>query len=637
MTKVRMKWLPTVVWWVALLTVGLGACPGARPVAERPAAQDNPVQALSAQLKDADSQRRAKAARKLGATRHAHAVAPLSAAIADPKERVRLAVVDACGVHGSPKLIPALKKALEDRSRLVRRRAVRALAKIGTREAAEAMIGCLDGASMWLRPTVADGLMAMPPTGIAEYQMAVDVLVAELDPSRPKRLRRLARALARLGDAALDTLLREVDKPRITGEERKHLGPDGDCRRGSCRALVSLGSAGIPRLMARARDGIQGLDSGSLYRIILPLVFGRMGKPAIAKLLPLLGGRGSPARMAEKALVTMGGLAVKPLLRILTNPRQALKRKETAVKLLGRIRDRQAFDGLMVALKNRRPLIAAAAARALASKWSKLSLSPLTALLGTGPRSVRMAIVMGARHVRGPLVDQLLLRGMVQTELEVKLRAIQALGRRKVNKGVPALLAALKNSNPKVRLAAVKALGRIGDQRATRPLLRLVRGRAGQSYLRVALRALGRLKDPKTYRVLARHARRGKKALRLVAIGALGDLGTKRAKKLLGRLKKSKDQAIAQAATGALKPASAGGIGLPECDRYFRVMLCYLKKMPAAAQAPAMAAFQKSIVAWKKMAKGPARASLAKTCKMTLKLWSKSMRKISRYRSCFVP
>ena len=83
--------------------------------------------------------------------------------------------------------------------------------------------------------------------------------------------------------------------------------------------------------------------------------------------------------------------------------------------------------------------------------------------------------------------------------------------------------------------------------------------------------------------------------------------------------------------------AMAGGdtkIGIPECDAYFKAMTCYLSKLPAASQGPAKAAFDKSVAAWKKMASGPAKASLAKTCKMTMDAWKKGVSKVPQYADC---
>lgn len=84
--------------------------------------------------------------------------------------------------------------------------------------------------------------------------------------------------------------------------------------------------------------------------------------------------------------------------------------------------------------------------------------------------------------------------------------------------------------------------------------------------------------------------------------------------------------------------AMAGGtvkLGIPECDGYIKIMTCYLSKLPAASRGPAKAGFDKSIEAWKKMASGPARASLAKTCKMSEEALRKSAGMVPTFADCF--
>ena len=78
-----------------------------------------------------------------------------------------------------------------------------------------------------------------------------------------------------------------------------------------------------------------------------------------------------------------------------------------------------------------------------------------------------------------------------------------------------------------------------------------------------------------------------------------------------------------------------GKIGVPECDEYLKVFKCYLGKMPAAAQGPTKAAFAKTVAAYKKMASGPAKASLGKSCKMAMDAWSKAVSKMPQYKDCF--
>ena len=78
-----------------------------------------------------------------------------------------------------------------------------------------------------------------------------------------------------------------------------------------------------------------------------------------------------------------------------------------------------------------------------------------------------------------------------------------------------------------------------------------------------------------------------------------------------------------------------GTVGIKECDEYLKLFKCYIGKMPAAQQGPTKAAFKKTVEAWKKMASGPAKASVAKGCKMAKDAWSKAVSKNPTFKDCF--
>lgn len=78
-----------------------------------------------------------------------------------------------------------------------------------------------------------------------------------------------------------------------------------------------------------------------------------------------------------------------------------------------------------------------------------------------------------------------------------------------------------------------------------------------------------------------------------------------------------------------------GNVGIKECDEYLKLFKCYIGKMPAAQQGPTKAAFKKTVEAWKKMASGPAKASVAKGCKMAKDAWAKAVSKNPTFKDCF--
>ncbi len=480
----------------------------------------------------------------------------------DKRWQRRMAAVHKLGTSGRSDALKLLKIALGDPHRQVRKQALRSLSRLGTSEAAEVMVDCLDGASFGLRPLVADSLATMPPKALTRVPTAINVIVAELDPKDPVRLQRLATALAALDDVGLKALLRAVAQ----GESTDKHAVDKNCALGPCRALASLGTRAISRLLKVAKRGIRPYSFSFLKLNVLPAVLGQMGKLAVPQLLRLLRQEQGYSGMATLALASVGAAAVRPLLDILTDQTNDLLLRRRALYAIRKNRHRQsAYERLLKALSLSETRLVSAAAKALAVAWPKRSFSALSQLLRQGPKAVRNAIVDGSRYTAAPGADALLLQGLKQSDPDVKVMAVEALAARKSQTAVPSLVAALNGAKSVLRIALVKALGRIADRRATQPLLALLRHRAARNHRKQILRALGLLRDPRSYKALARFAGRGKRALRLAAIAALGKLATSRAKKLLKRLEKTRDQIVARAVRSALR-TSAAGAGVKNSD-----------------------------------------------------------------------
>jgi predicted nucleic acid-binding Zn-ribbon protein len=70
-----------------------------------------------------------------------------------------------------------------------------------------------------------------------------------------------------------------------------------------------------------------------------------------------------------------------------------------------------------------------------------------------------------------------------------------------------------------------------------------------------------------------------------------------------------------------------GKIGIEACDDYIeKYRKCVMDKMPEAARESTMRALEQSVEAWKAAAEGPARDSLADTCKEALKIAGKALK-----------
>lgn len=89
------------------------------------------ISTLEATLKGGDAEQREEAALALGESGHAHAVAPLTLALADEDEDVREAAVVSLAEIGGAEAVQALVIALRDENPRVREEAVDALGEIG--------------------------------------------------------------------------------------------------------------------------------------------------------------------------------------------------------------------------------------------------------------------------------------------------------------------------------------------------------------------------------------------------------------------------------------------------------------------------------------------------------------------------
>jgi HEAT repeat protein len=587
----------------------------------QPRGDGDPLAALATQLRHGDWRKRATAARNLGATRDPHAVAPLLGAMGDRDARVRLAVVRACGVHRSSKLIRVLRRGLADNHRKVRIHAVRSLARVGTREAAVVLLEGLDGASMWLRPEVADALVAMDLRVVSGLKAATGILVAELDPRQRPRFARLSRVLA----PALRALLRQMQERdernqaqslssnwTVQANARRSKRDDRTCRSGPCRALADMGPKVLYLLLPLARAGVPGVHSRHLYLSLLPPLLKRLGVAAIPHLIALMGKSYGENVLATGALSELGGATVKPLGELLRLGGRRVGARMIAARLLGEIRDPQVTAMLVAALEDSAPEVSKAAIGALMKNLTAKTVGVLTQKFKSGSEGQRLAMVMAALKQTGALANRLLIGAIVWDGGEAAREAASALGDRKVRAAVPALLGALGRPSVKLR--------------------------------EVVLDGLGRIRDPRAFKVLARFARRGSKRLRLVAIRALGDLGTRSAAQVLRRLKRSRNETLSKAAASALiaikrdrilTKYGAARVRVVPCDRYLVALACTLGRTPASKRGAALKAFHKTYNAWKKIAAQYPLAGLAGTCRSTLAAWKKTASKHPRYRGCF--
>jgi HEAT repeat protein len=112
---------------------------------------------------------------------------------------------------------------------------------------------------------------------------------------------------------------------------------------------------------------------------------------------------------------------------------------------------------------------------------------------------VRVQGLEKLRYVQSTDANDLLFRGLVDSDVRVRIKAIDVLGARGVNDAVPAMAQELfLRETPAVeKLHLVAALGRIGDQRGTMPVIEYLKETDDSDSRGTAVFALGEMADPR--------------------------------------------------------------------------------------------------------------------------------------------
>jgi len=133
----------------------------------------------------------------------------------------------------------------------------------------------------------------------------------------------------------------------------------------------------------------------------------------------------------------------------------------------------------------------------------------------------------------------------------LKNMAIYNLGENRVKAAVPLLVELLKERTPKdIRINAIEALGKICDEHAVKALIAVLEEQ-DRAIRETVVEALGKIKDPRAVDPLI--AVLDDRDVRLTAIWALGNIGDRRAVPALTGLLKSSNVYVRYNAVQALK------------------------------------------------------------------------------------
>ena len=228
----------------------------------------------------------------------------------------------------------------------------------------------------------------------------------------------------------------------------------------------------------------------------------------VPRLMPLLR-RPDIVEPVADALGELGGAeAVAPLVAVLNTTGPAIP----IVRALARVHERyeQRYAGGALIVEELQAAIAPAGSQRILEAVSETSSDDLPSLV----------TVLG--WLRGPAVERAL--AQLLGHAAVRSAVIEAIVRRAERAGIVEILVEqLRGDDADVRLAAIVALGRLGDRRATAALSAMLGG--SRAEIVSAAAALARIGDQSAFEPLLPLLAHGDAAVRQAAIGALNSLG----------------------------------------------------------------------------------------------------------------
>ncbi|HEY2749562.1 MAG TPA: HEAT repeat domain-containing protein [Polyangia bacterium] len=481
--------------------------------------------ALTGRLDDEAAGVRQRAAEVLGRMREARAVVPLLARLGDTTREVRAAALDALAALGDARAVPAIVRMLKDPADDVRASAVAALGRLQAKSAVGPLVEVLQrgpngGSSDALRARATFALGQIGTTASIEALVTAlhrdELQVAAKEALVRVGARAVAPLCAHLGDAQPDLasvyveLLSALGNPEATPA-----------------LLDELGRGRVP-----AENVVDALGA------MLRAPGGNNDKRLMVTLVSLLSApSGIVRRHAAEALRgSVDARAISVLAAATSDDERDVR--VIAIGELGRLGAREALGELEHALGSPDESTAAAAARALGQLGDRRAVDPLVAALSRTERRVRREAADALARVADGGATPSLLRAVRTAAPDRRATAIVALGgvvRHRPDATARELLFGYVESNDTAAaLAALDALGAMGDRAAVPRLQHLVESRFDDDVRGRALAALGDIG--------------GDEAARTLVSMLAGDYGDPRVRAeaawALGKLKKADGAAI---------------------------------------------------------------------------------------------
>jgi cellulose synthase operon protein C len=519
-------------------------------------------------LEDSDSEVRLRAAHAARELRVAGAGERVIGWLNDPERRVRIAACEVLRASPTQRAVGVLGRVLGDPDGDVRIAAVEALAVAGTSDAAVALLGHLDDGLPQVRRAVVSAL------GALSDRRAVVPLIGKIQDPNAQVRRSVAQTLGLLGDrraaSALILALRDNDESvriaalealgelhaaeaimSISASVERDTSPS--VRAAALSALSRIASSEALTALMRAL----GSDDAELVEASRAALV-RVGEPAVPPLIECL--KGQPAlSLAEGCALALGKIRAKKAGAVIASAMgRGVLRPVAGLVALGDLSDPSNLSVVLERLSDVDPLVRKSAIEAgLAlldpAQPDGRAVEPIVRALerARSSRAERLALVAllgktGSPRAALPLIP------LVSGADDVQLRgtALEALGALGPVGQDSALLAALDDEEPSVRLAAALALNRSASAAAASPLLDRLERRAEQDRVTLAIALAGALSRTRSAELidriepLMRASQHGERDALIEALGRMPGAGASaRLVSLLGRSALAADRA----------------------------------------------------------------------------------------------
>lgn len=298
-----------------------------------------------------------------------------------------------------------------------------------------------------------------------------------------------ADALGRMGKPAAHPLL-----------DNALNSPDKDVRTNATLALEAIGHVAVPEMIEAVKTGKPTMRIGAARAL------GSLRTPrAVDALITALSALEQDVRLTcRDALVELGEPAVDPLIDALDNADRFTR--QHSAEALGEIADARAAEPLLELFEDSHRLVRQAAIYAVGKVGEPVAVEPLIAALDDPDRDLREAAAVSLGQIEDLRGVPRLIRALEDEAEGVAQASAAALGRIRPSDAdqLTAVIDAARSSSEGTRLAAVFALGRIGDERtamAVAERLDPARERSVKVRRRAA-EALGSLAAPRSVEAL---------------------------------------------------------------------------------------------------------------------------------------